>query len=285
MGEQYCGVRSVAWKIGAASLCLISSLIAQPAWTYQRSMTCRVAGSIDPLAPTTSPICRASQSPYFLTWPAGPIALELSLASDANLDPDALKASLNSAAQAWMAPSCAALEVSVSTSMIETIHDPQDQINRVGFSARDWPQTQSAYAVTSLTFDAQGVLSDVDIELNAERYAWSTTVEVPVDKVDVLNTLTHEVGHVLGLDHSPVEGSTMFFDAPLGESSKRTLEEDDIAGICEIYPAPRPVEQPDEGQGCCSQAAAVRPATRLGGVGWGMLAMLFFGWRRRRMRR
>jgi MYXO-CTERM domain-containing protein len=52
----------------------------------------------------------------------------------------------------------------------------------------------------------------------------------------VRNTVTHEVGHFLGLDHTPIEAATMFATAPRGETAKRDLHQDDIDGLCAIYP-------------------------------------------------
>ena len=73
---------------------------------------------------------------------------------------------------------------------------------------------------------------------------------------DVQNTVTHEAGHVLGLGHNcdsatptcPDPLATMYPRAKLGETSKRVLREDDIDGICTLYP-------PDKGCGCGSTGA------------------------------
>jgi MYXO-CTERM domain-containing protein len=54
--------------------------------------------------------------------------------------------------------------------------------------------------------------------------------------IDVQNTVTHEAGHTLGLAHSSDASATMAASAPAGETAKRTLHADDLAGICAIYP-------------------------------------------------
>lgn len=55
--------------------------------------------------------------------------------------------------------------------------------------------------------------------------------------MDVQNTVTHELGHVLGLAHpNPYTGATMSATAPPGETSKRVLTPSDVNGICTIYP-------------------------------------------------
>jgi MYXO-CTERM domain-containing protein len=52
-----------------------------------------------------------------------------------------------------------------------------------------------------------------------------------------MNTAVHEIGHLVGLDHSLEPGATMEATAALGEIQKRDLSEDDLAGLCDMYPA------------------------------------------------
>ena len=97
-----------------------------------------------------------------------------------------------------------------------------------------WPHQKKVIALTSILFNPDtGVIADTDIELNSD---FSFSVGDENVKIDVQNTVTHELGHTIGLDHSTVIESTMFASAPLGEIKKRTLESDDIDGICQIYP-------------------------------------------------
>ena len=91
------------------------------------------------------------------------------------------------------------------------------------------------YAVTTLSVrrdDARIV--DADIEVNGAFNTYTTSDELPI--VDVQNTLTHEVGHMAGLDHSAQLSATMYEKAGAGELSKRSLEADDRAGLCFLYP-------------------------------------------------
>ncbi len=53
---------------------------------------------------------------------------------------------------------------------------------------------------------------------------------------DLQNTITHEAGHLVGLAHSPVAGATMNATTKPGETTKRSLSPDDVAGVCAIYP-------------------------------------------------
>jgi len=86
--------------------------------------------------------------------------------------------------------------------------------------------------------------------------------------VDVGNTLTHEVGHVVGLDHvaSPACAAaaadlrpTMCASAPPGTLWMRTLAADEVDGICAIYPrgqATLTCVEPAAGCGCGGGAAS-----------------------------
>jgi MYXO-CTERM domain-containing protein len=101
---------------------------------------------------------------------------------------------------------------------------------------------------------------------------------------DLQNTATHEAGHFLGLSHSPEPDATMYASAPIGETAKRTLADDDVAGLCELYPAGGPpttctpsgriVVVPSSGS-TSSGCATASP-------GAGLLAALGLGLRRRR---
>lgn len=120
---------------------------------------------------------------------------------------------------------------------------------------RCWNHPDTTIALTTTSFQNQtGVIYDADIEINSSvqangsRYLF-TTVSSPVcepgrDAVncvstDVQNTVTHEIGHVVGLDHVLVAGSTMEAAAPPGELQKRILDDGSAQGFCSIYPKGR----------------------------------------------
>ena len=106
-------------------------------------------------------------------------------------------------------------------------------------------------ATTTTTADSlTGRILDTDIELNdapsstSSKFTFTTVDGLPCTtpmetgcvRIDVQNTVTHEAGHSLGLDHSLDPKATMYDSAPSGQTSKRILGTDDIAGICTIYP-------------------------------------------------
>lgn len=124
-----------------------------------------------------------------------------------------------------------------------------------------WDHSDTTIALTTTTFSFKtGVIYDADIEFNAalqeggDRFLFTTISSPPCEPdaqsalcvaTDIQNTLTHEIGHVVGLDHVEVPGSTMEPSAPLGETQKRVLDVGSADGFCRIYP-PREATPPCE---------------------------------------
>lgn len=78
-------------------------------------------------------------------------------------------------------------------------------------------------------------ITSIQTTFNSDK-TWSTTGES--GKNDVQNTATHEFGHWLVLGDLYGSGDTeitMYYTANLGETKKRTLEQDDKNGIIYIY--------------------------------------------------
>jgi len=126
----------------------------------------------------------------------------------------------------------------------------------------------AALALTTVSAStATGAIRDADIEVNAFHFKWADLVAHPDLRGpgqtfhDLQNALTHEMGHLIGLDHTcylqgpppldnngapiidcasasaAVVATTMFPSANPGDIDKRTLEPDDRAAVCGIYPA------------------------------------------------
>lgn len=121
----------------------------------------------------------------------------------------------------------------------DTANDPIDR----------WLLSLDALAITTVTFEpSSGRLLNADIELNdvpARKFSACDNCTVAFD---LQNTLTHELGHVLGLDHPPSDQpdaaqSTMFKASSRGDLEKRDLAQDDIDGLCFVYPTGAPPEE------------------------------------------
>lgn len=117
-------------------------------------------------------------------------------------------------------------------------------VHTVVFVAEGWVEERmhraDAYAVTLVWHDPRsGEIWDVDMEINEARgpYAVCPAEGCTGDVVDLPNVITHEMGHYFGLGHTPDDSlATMWAAAESDETLKRDLRDDDIAGLCAIYP-------------------------------------------------
>ncbi len=113
-----------------------------------------------------------------------------------------------------------------------------------------WTYDANVVALTSIHYDrATGEILDVDIEFNGAMCTFANLDDYPegTDLIDIKSTLTHEIGHTVGLDHTSDEDTTMYGWGEPGSTNKRTLTDDDINGLCSIYPLasdPETCEQP-----------------------------------------
>jgi MYXO-CTERM domain-containing protein len=109
-----------------------------------------------------------------------------------------------------------------------------ENTNLVVWEEEHWEFDESVLAVTLTTFNTQnGALLDADIVVNGVHYQWGANGSQ--QKHDLSNSLTHEVGHLIGLDHSESPDATMYASAPIGETKKRDLSDDDIRGLNFMY--------------------------------------------------
>jgi hypothetical protein len=178
----------------------------------------------------------------------------------------------------------------------------------------------SALAVTTVVKNSKtGEILDTDIEFNAVNYSWGDFEAQPdlADgrTADFQNALTHELGHVIGLDHNcyaPADGqprradnngvpevncygnpslpdavanATMYPSVQLSDTLRRALSPDDSQGVCDIYPSGSDFCSADvEGGGC-----TVEPPLRSRDAGAVLVLGLALGiagvlvWRRRRV--
>ena len=118
--------------------------------------------------------------------------------------------------------------------------------NVLFFSKQD-PQAESAW--TRVFYSGRGFITEADIVLNPfQQFSTDGTFGT----FDLESTLTHEIGHLLGLRHSDVLGSTMSDSLAkngtfgLADLAARSLSDSDISAVRELYGVDR------ESEACCA---------------------------------
>ncbi len=201
--------------------------------------------------------------------------------------------------QAWADVACSDLEFPYQGST---------DIDEVGIDFRNvivwrdeagsWSHPRGVIALTTTTFctkpdgnqcDVAGRILDADIEMNGVDYDFTHTSNPLRTRFDARNTLTHEIGHFIGLDHTPVPEATMYDEAPRGETAKASLHPDDIQGMCDIYPSEaepgpcEPIPDPADLTGGRADDGGCEAAGGVGGPGaLALLAATALARRRRR---
>jgi hypothetical protein len=105
-----------------------------------------------------------------------------------------------------------------------------DETNASGY----FPSGSGTVAITPIWFFSSGRISDADVLFNGNGFAFTTRGEPGA--FDVGDVATHELGHLLGLDHTGVAGGTMYPYVDTSLVEHRSVCEDDAKGMRDAYP-------------------------------------------------
>lgn len=214
---------------GAAMLLLAAAVAAQPAARARAYERATVTGD-----PTTA-----------LAWPRRDLGVWIAADTSADLTPIEARAAIGRSLATWTrAGGCTDV-------VLRDLGDPSglrtnllggspDRENRVVFREDAWPPElgPETLAITTLVYRrSTGEILDADIDVNALDHPWSVSDAPPEGAIDLENTMTHEVGHLLGLAHVREPDATMYGESPAGDTAKRDLAPDDLLAICEVYPS------------------------------------------------
>lgn len=116
---------------------------------------------------------------------------------------------------------------------------PSDDLHLVWFdetgSSGYFPSGTGIVAITPVWFTASGVISDADVLFNGRDFSFTT--DGAQGAFDVQDVATHELGHLLGLDHSGWAGATMYPYVDTTIILHRSLSQDEVCGLRAAYPS------------------------------------------------
>jgi len=167
------------------------------------------------------------------TWESSKLPLTFFLAPPASRDlGDAAGPELDVAARTWGRPACTAFRARFGG--VQAVTPGDDGISAVFFHDTAWPEelVPNALAQTIIHEDGTGNLHDADVHVNGAAFRLS--IDGAGGTQDIRSVLVHEIGHALGLGHSTDTRATMNLS---GSGLRwRSLEQDDVDGVCALYP-------------------------------------------------
>jgi hypothetical protein len=268
---------------------------------------------------------------HYLYWETRNVPVTVDAAGTTSLPDDQEFSIIDASIDTWNTATAMCTKFRVSDAGRQAIEVGNDKVNLIKIRDTMWGRPASgndpartyspaAAGITTAVYvddsgsSRDGAIVDADVEINGVNFdvsASGVTMGPPaLCHAELQNTLTHELGHLHGLEHtcrlSPndpqwiddqgnpvpscsavlpgdtkIRDATMYPTQQCGETQKSSLSDDDIQAICRIYPTAK-----DPGTcepvgvtagGCCSASrGADRPAGAL------LLAGVVALWVRRR---
>lgn len=171
-------------------------------------------------------------NPSGKVWPDTSIPVNFYINPNTNDIPgDGERIAVQNAMNTWSNVSCSFLGFQSQTSSCTA--GSKDGVNCVS-----WKTTDSSYLALTYWWSSGSNFTETDIVF-FEKYKWSTNPAY--DEYDVESVALHELGHALGLSHNNSSSTlVMFYQILPGSTAKRSLQSDDISGVCNLYPSASP---------------------------------------------
>ncbi len=172
-----------------------------------------------------------------IRWPTLPVPYKInSSTAEGNVSVGPISAGLavRAAFQTWEDVSTSRMAFRDDGGSSLAVANREDEVNLISFVARDF-QFSGAVALTPFTYNTQtGDLIQAGVLFNPTA---QFTTRGDSGAYDVQSIATHEIGHLIGLDHSAVQASTMLPFACVNSTGLRSLAPDDVAAASTVYPA------------------------------------------------
>jgi hypothetical protein len=237
----------------ALPLALTTVIAATPteAQAFCRSTTCKGTGcTLDDEG------CPADGKKLF--WDTSCVGFSFDAKGTVKLNPDKAREAIRSAFFEWSSIDCTDgsgmadirfVELEDVSCRVSAYNAKGPNVNVVLYQDDSWRYRgeDNTLAKTTVTFDPNsGQILDADIEINTAINP--VTVQDPEPNsegfdpkvhYDLQSLMTHEIGHFLGIAHSPYQDATMFASYIEGTIDLRSLSEDDRDAVCAAYPPGR----------------------------------------------
>ncbi|MFO0614618.1 MAG: matrixin family metalloprotease [Polyangiaceae bacterium] len=215
--------------------------VATEASAYCRSTTCTGDCARDEFG------CKIEGAKLF--WASGCVGFSLQKDASIHIPMKYFRQVAEKSFVTWSQIDCGTGLSSLAFSETEDVGCHQTEYNSAGTNANiimfqdaKWVYigADNTLAKTTVTYDVDtGEIFDADIEINHANNNF--TINDDAVDYDLQSVLTHEIGHFMGFDHSDEALATMNAGYEEGTIDLRTLDPDDEAVACEVYPPERPV--------------------------------------------
>ena len=169
-------------------------------------------------------------------WPSMPIPYRINLTGAPDFGGGATAEEVvATATAAWEAVPCSEATFSYEGPTDATW--AKDGQSTIFWVTDKWMFDKGAAGATLWIPTPEGEPMEVDLALNAVDFKWviGGGDALTTDIVDPSSVITHELGHWLGLAHSPHQFATMY-QAMLPNGAQLSLSADDKWGVCSLYP-------------------------------------------------
>lgn len=111
----------------------------------------------------------------------------------------------------------------------------KDGSNTLVWVEKEWNYDPEVVAVsTTWYFPGTGLIEEADIEFNARDWRWSA--DGSGEELNIQAVTLHEVGHLLGIDHSFNPGAVMHGSFVPHQPLRKVLSGDDLEALLFLYP-------------------------------------------------